>query len=84
MAIREFDRIDILAYLRQEKIPTLGYVLKGRKVYFQYEDSPELEKIVLSFLNNTLQINPQDYNYHMRAVIRLIKEIQKGVDGNGR
>jgi hypothetical protein len=80
---REVDKIDAVAYLLYEKFKYVDYKLYGKKIVFLFEDTPELKKALLSFLNKTARVDPQNYNNQVRELIRLMRELLKeGVSTN--
>ncbi len=81
--IREVDKIDAVAYLLYERFKHVGYKLYGKKIVFLFEDTPELKTALLSFLNKTARVDPQNYNNQVRELIRLMRELLKeGVSAN--
>lgn len=82
-SVKEVDKIDAVAYLLYEKFKFVDYKLYGKKIVFLFEDTPELRKALLSFLNKTAKVDPQDYNNQIKMVIRLMRELLKeGVINN--
>jgi hypothetical protein len=81
--LKEIDRFDQIALLRAKGFETVGYAIKNRRVYFQFEDSLELDEALRAYQNNSIKMNPKKFGDELRQVIHLSKEILKGVNPNG-
>jgi hypothetical protein len=76
-SLKQVDKIDAVAYLLYEKFKYVDVKFHGKKILFFFEDTPELRKALLSFLNKTAKVDPQDYNNQIKMVIRLMQELLK-------
>lgn len=80
--LREVDKIDALAFLEYQRVKYVSFKKEGNKIVFLYEPTLEFDQLITAFLNKTIRVDPSDYNYCVRSVLRLIKEILKGVIRN--
>jgi hypothetical protein len=82
--IKEISKLDAAAFLRQQKFRHSGFEVRDKIVYFKYEDTPELNQALDSYLNKTARVDPNDFNKHMRIVLHLVREILREVGDDGK
>jgi len=84
MSTKVVDRIEIVAFLYLQKFRNKGFVVDDSRVFFQFDDSPELNEAIYSFLNHKAKVDPYEYNLQVKSILRLSKEIQRGVSEDGK
>jgi len=67
------EKLDIVAFLKCKGIEYTQSERHGRRVVFLYDQSPELNQALSTFLNRTKEslVDPQEYNAHYRDALRI-------------
>jgi hypothetical protein len=84
MVTKEFDRYDLVSFLYLQKFKNVGFSIRNKRVYFQFEGTPELEEAVRSYSNNEARVDPLAFNQQVKSTIHLSNDILKGVHDNGK